>query len=149
MRAKSCQWKFLPDAAKVQEWKFAARFEITNFRARIYKCHCWIGVLDEGRPFTSVEAWRVCESLSNESSNANGMLFEPYFEHSFEIDKSCVRVAKLAVSEEKVLTLRTKYPLYLVLAVIISTVGSYQTRVLLQQFLKTTFDFSSMWQLWI
>ena len=77
------------------------------------------------------------------------MLFEPYFEHSFEIDKSCVRVAKLAVSEEKVLTLRTKYPLYLVFAVIISTVGSYQTRVLLQQFLKTTFDFSSMWQLWI
>ena len=43
--AKSCHWKFLPAAAK--ERKFPS-FENTHFRARIYKCHCWIGVLEEG-----------------------------------------------------------------------------------------------------
>ena len=36
----------------------------------------------EGEHFTFVEAWRVCIGLLNESLNANGMLFEPYFEHS-------------------------------------------------------------------
>ena len=51
--AKSCHWQFLPDAAKVQQWKFPS-FENTNFRAllnqRFGRTIC------EGGHFTCVEA---------------------------------------------------------------------------------------------
>ena len=64
------------------------------------------------------------------------------------MDKSCVPVAKLAVSEKEVLKLWTKYLLYLVLAVIISmSLARYGLTVFHQHFLQNSFDFGNMWQL--
>ena len=86
-------------------------------------CFDWRGLLNrrfgrtvcERQHFTFVEAWRVCESLLNESWNANGILFEHYFEHSSKWTNLLFQLLNSPSVIKKILMLRTKYLLYLVL----------------------------------
>ena len=100
--------------AKFQQWKFESAL-----RGRT-AC--------EGGRFTSVEAWRVWESLLNESLNANGMLFEHYFEHSSKWTNLVFQLLN-SPSVEKNTHIVDKVPNAFGFAVIISTVESYQERV--------------------
>ena len=89
--------------------------------------------------FPSVEAWRFCESFLNESLNIScwikwNVIWTPFWA-LFEMDKSCVPVAKLALSDKK-------YSHCNFHCWVLPGIGLFH-----QQFLKTSFDFRSMWQL--
>ena len=82
----------------------------------------WRTLCERGH-FTSVEAWRVCESLLNESLNADGMLFEHHVEHSSKCTNLVFQLLN-SPSVEKSTHIAFGF------AVIISTVGSsYQVWV--------------------
>ena len=60
----------------------------------------------------SVEACRVCESLSNEALNANGMVCEHYSEQSSKWTNLLFQLLDSPSVIKKVLTLWTKYLLH-------------------------------------
>ena len=105
------------------------------------------GRVCEGGRFTSVEAWRVCQSLLNESLNANGMLFEPYFEHSLKWTNLVFQLLNSPSVKKKYWSCgQSTYCLWFcsdnLHCWVLPGMGLCH-----QQFFKTIFGFGNMWQL--
>ena len=151
LSTKSCHWKFLPDAARVQEWKLPAlKMQISG--------HGFINITAESAFYTQFVNERILRRsfkgfavnvfgrwkfpYTSHASHlkglrlrkpferiAYGMLFEHYFEHSSKWTKILCSTCESRRQRRKSIDFVGEVPTVFGFAVIISTVGSYQVRV--------------------